>query len=221
MENIFPIILIDFDSTFVKIEALERLAEIVLSATPNNQIILEKIRRITELGMTGKISFDHSLEQRFGLLNIQNKYIDELVLHLRRHITQSFIENREFIRKNKNSIYVISGGFIEWIWPICKDFGLNKDHVIANKFLYEQNGEIIGYDKSNSLAQAGGKARTVKSLNLTGKVYVIGDGYTDFEIKEKGYADKFFLFVENVKRDQLIDKADVVLENLDDFIEIY
>ena len=52
----------------------------------------------------------------------------------------------------------------------------------------------------------------------TANVYVIGDGYTDYQIKEAGLADKFIAFTENAKRQNVIEKADYVAENFDEFL---
>ena len=60
----------------------------------------------------------------------------------------------------------------------------------------------------------------IKNLNLEGKVLVIGDGYTDYEIKKEGYADSFFLFTENIKRDSIVKSADYLLKSLDQLFKI-
>ncbi|HPW63926.1 MAG TPA: phosphoglycerate dehydrogenase, partial [Cyclobacteriaceae bacterium] len=51
-----------------------------------------------------------------------------------------------------------------------------------------------------------------------GDVYVIGDGYTDYEIKHAGLANKFFAFTENVEREKVLSKADHVAPSLDEFL---
>src|SRR5262249_29524612 len=53
-----------------------------------------------------------------------------------------------------------------------------------------------------------------------GDVYVVGDGYTDFEIKKNGAATKFFAFTENVARDAVIGHADHVVPNFDEFLYV-
>ena len=53
-----------------------------------------------------------------------------------------------------------------------------------------------------------------------GEVHVIGDGYTDYEIKKEGLANYFYLFIENIKRDSVIKSADYLLKSLDQFIKI-
>ena len=57
-------------------------------------------------------------------------------------------------------------------------------------------------------------------LGLKGITHIIGDGFTDFEIKKEGYADYFYLFTENIKRKSLIKNADFLLKSFDQFIHI-
>src|SRR5690606_2131531 len=63
-----------------------------------------------------------------------------------------------------------------------------------------------------------GKVEQLKRLNLPGDVYVIGDGYTDYEIKHAGLANKFFAFTENVERENIMEKADHITPSLDEFL---
>ncbi len=42
----------------------------------------------------------------------------------------------------------------------------------------------------------------------------------DFEIKKAGSADIFVAFIENVKRDVVVEKADFVAGNFDEVIEL-
>jgi len=58
----------------------------------------------------------------------------------------------------------------------------------------------------------------LKQLNLPGDVYVIGDGYTDYEIKHAGLANKFYAFTENVERERVLSKADHIAPSLDEFL---
>ena len=55
-------------------------------------------------------------------------------------------------------------------------------------------------------------------MKLDGIVHIIGDGYTDYEIKKENYADYFYLYTENIKRKSLIKKADFLLKSFDEFI---
>jgi D-3-phosphoglycerate dehydrogenase len=49
---------------------------------------------------------------------------------------------------------------------------------------------------------------------------VIGDGYTDFEIKESGLANKFYAFTENVSRPKVTSQADHIAPSFDEILYI-
>ena len=49
---------------------------------------------------------------------------------------------------------------------------------------------------------------------------LIGDGFTDYEMKSVGSADKFFAFTENIKRKEVIENADYEIQNFDEFLQI-
>ncbi len=65
-----------------------------------------------------------------------------------------------------------------------------------------------------------GKVEVVKRLNISPERIVIGDGSTDLEIKEQGMAEKFYLYTENVKRETLVNKADYVINDFKELIDI-
>ena len=67
--------------------------------------------------------------------------------------------------------------------------------------MIKAGGNIIGFDKENILSENNGKVNKLKELNLNGDVYVIGDGYNDYEIKAAGLANKFYAFTENIERE--------------------
>lgn len=208
---------IDFDSTFTQVEALDVLGEISLDGDAREDA-LQKIKEITDLGMAGKISFRESLEQRIELLHADKKHLPELIAQLRNKVSNSFRRNREFFTTYKDSIFIISNGFKDFIIPIVTDYGIKEAHIFANTFLFDENGKILGFDKDNVLSSNNGKVEMLKSLNLDGDVYVIGDGYTDYEIKAAGLANKFYAFTENVERNNVLENADHITPSLDEFL---
>lgn len=208
----------DFDSTFIQSEGLEELFAFSLKKNPEKEAILKEISGITNLGMEGKLDFRESLEKRIKLLKASKSELGEVVRILRKKISESILRNKKFFKSNKNRIYVISGGFKELIIPIVGEFGIEEDHVLANTFTFDGKGNITGFDKKNLCSKTGGKALVVKSLNLEGDVIVIGDGFTDYQIKELGIAKKFVAFTENVYREAVVRKADQSVKSLDEFL---
>lgn len=212
-------LVIDFDSTFVKLEALEDLASIALRDNDKKDDIVEKIKEITAMGMEGKITFPQSLNSRLKLFSSNRSHVEELVRLLKENITVSAIKNKEFFIDNSNKIYIISGGFEDFIFPIVGEYGIQRDHILANKFKFDEKGYIAGIDQERLLAQDDGKVKIVKSLNLKKPVCVVGDGWTDYEIKKQGAADLFCAFCENVSRKSVVDSADYVANNFDEVID--
>ena len=207
---------IDYDSTFIQVESLDELSKNSKSYNPKNQ---KEIEKITNMGMDGKISFSESLERRIKLINSTREDIKCTLEVLQNRITESFLRNENFLKKNSENIFIVSSGFHELIDPIVLRFGIKKEHIYANNFLFKDKN-IIGFDKNNPLSRSKGKVEIIKNLNLEGKVLVIGDGYTDYEIKKEGYADSFFLFTENIKRDSIVKSADYLLKSLDQLFKI-
>lgn len=211
--------IIDFDSTFVKCEMLEELAKISLQNNPKKKEILKQITSICQLGMEGKIPFQESLRRRLQLIKVNKSNIKELVPGLKKQITPSILKNCQFFQKNKKEIYIISGAFKECITPLTRLFQIEDNHVLANTFSYDKSGNITGVDLSNPLAFKYGKIISIAGLRLPGTIYVLGDGYTDFEIKKFGVADYFVAFAENVRREQVMKKADFIANNFDEFLQ--
>ena len=212
-------LIIDFDSTFVTVESLDELAHIVLKDNPESAQRLETIRAITRAGMEGSIPFDESLSKRLKLLNINQKDIHAATIVLAKKVTPSFKRNKQFLMENSQNILIISGGFYEMIIPIVSEYGILEDQVFANKFVYKGTSRIAHVDSQNIMAQSGGKVAQANALGLAGEIHVIGDGYTDYQIKSEGPAKKFFAFIENIRRNSVCEVADFVLSNIDDYIK--
>lgn len=212
---------IDFDSTFTQVEALDVLGEISLADHVDKESILKDIQSITDQGMGGNLSFRESLEQRLDLLKAGKKHLNPLIEKLQKRISSSFTRNKTFFTENSENIFIISNGFKEFIFPIVQEFGIKEENVFANTFEYDKEGRIIGFDKKNVLSSNNGKVEQLKSLNLQGDVYVIGDGYTDYEIKAAGLANKFYAFTENVERNNVLEKADHITPSLDEFLYLH
>ena len=209
--------IIDFDSTFIKVESLDELLEV---SEPGNKLKIDKVKKITNNGMEGKISFSESLSRRIKLLEATKDNIDKTVQKLRDKVSDSFVNNIDFLKENKDNIYIVSSGFHEIIDPIVLEYGILKKNIYANSFIFDKSQKIIGYDENNPLSTSKGKVKILKMLGLKGITHIIGDGFTDFEIKKEGYADYFYLFTENIKRKSLIKNADFLLKSFDQFIHI-
>jgi len=210
----------DFDSTLTKVEALDVLAEITLANNPRKDAIIQEIIDITNLGIDGEISFTTSLERRIQLLKANKADLNSLVEALKQQVSKSIENNKAFFEAYADDIYVISCGFKEFIDPIVAAYNIPSERVFANTFEFGANGEIIGFDATNPLSQHNGKIACLKSMNLSGEIQVIGDGYSDYVTREAGVADTFFAYTENVSRVKTTENADYIAPNLDEFLYV-
>jgi D-3-phosphoglycerate dehydrogenase len=208
----------DFDSTFIQVEALDVLCEIIYEKSPTGEQVLSEIQRLTNLGMEGKLSLKESLTKRIGLLQANRDHIGGVIEALRDKVSESVIRNRNFFKQQSDNIYIISNGFKEIIIPIVQEYGIKPENVLANTFRFDHDGKIIGFDEKDELCENKGKVLKIKSLNLEGDVIMIGDGYTDYETLKWGAATKFYAYTENVSRAIVVENADRIAPSLDEIL---
>jgi len=204
-------LILDFDSTFVTVESLDLLAERALRSAADRFAIGRQVQDITRLGMEGKIPFSESLSRRLRLFRAHRTDVDAVAQELSGKISPSVEREADWIRTNADRIHIVSGGFQEMIRPVVEPFGIQ--HVHANRFVYDDAGFVIGADETTPFAHDHGKATALRALDLPGIVCVIGDGYTDYEMKSLGGAHHFLAFTENVSRDSVIALADRVISD--------
>jgi len=212
--------IIDFDSTFTQVEALDELARISLKDHPDRELIYKKIEDLTNASMEGRLSFTDSLEQRVKLLEATREHLKLLVRHLRKKVSTSFSRNSDFFKNHQDEVLIVSGGFKEFIIPVVTEYHIKKENIYANTFVFNEDDKIVGYDRTNPLSQEGGKVKLLKELNLPGDIFGIGDGYSDFQLKESGMIKKFFAYTENIERKSVTEKADHITPSFDEFLYI-
>ena len=96
--------IIDFDSTFTQVEALDVLAEIALQEDANKADKIREIEDITNEGMEGKLTLKESIERRLELLDAHRKHLPMLVDALKDKVSASFKRNREFFETHADRI---------------------------------------------------------------------------------------------------------------------
>ncbi|HEX4887017.1 MAG TPA: phosphoglycerate dehydrogenase [Luteibaculaceae bacterium] len=211
-----PHFVFDFDSTFIRLEALDVLCEMIHGSRQPQRLI--DIQHLTQLGMEGKLSLKESLLKRIELLEAHRDHLPLLIDRLRQEVTASVKRNRRFFQEYSEQVYVISNGFSEIITPIVAEFGIRPERVMANTFRFDNQGAIVGFDERNPLCDNKGKAIRLQMEQLQGEVVVIGDGYTDYEMREAGAATRFYAFSENVARPVVMAKADHIAPSLDEIL---
>lgn len=209
---------IDFDSTFTKVEALDILGEISLAHHPEREERLQLIKDVTDRGMAGEMSLRESLESRINILDAHKSHIEELVKRLSQLVSKSISRNKTFFEVNAANTFIVSNGFKEFIVPVVTQLGIRPEHVFANDFVFDDDGNIIDFNRDNVLSSNGGKVKQIEQLSLEGNVHMIGDGYTDYEVRKAGAANTFYAYTENIERDSVKAHADHIAPSFDEFL---
>jgi D-3-phosphoglycerate dehydrogenase / 2-oxoglutarate reductase len=200
----------DAESTLWGLEGLYELAKIFLNGSSLAPCILEKIECVCRRGMNGEINFKESLSERMKLIGASRSDVLCLAEKFKDSLAPSVRAYAGFFRKNREDIFLISGGFKDFIAPAAIKLGIKPDHIFANTFEY--NGEnISGFDQSNPLCQDGGKVEVVKDLGLFGKTIIVGDGTSEAKVRDAGLAQEFWAYVEVVRNESAIKVADRII----------
>jgi len=168
---------------------------------------VEALDVLAEMTLQGKSNKEEVINE---IQKITNLGIDGDI-----SFTESLEKRIKLLNANKSDL---KGLVAELRQKISKSIASNKEffekyaddiYVISN---------IVGFDEGNVLSQHNGKIECLKQMDLDGEVQVIGDGYSDYVMREAGIADKFFAYTENVHRDKAADNADHVTPSLDEFL---
>lgn len=208
----------DFDSTLVRIETLEALAEIALAGAPDAAAIRAEVAALTDQAMTGDLPFGEALRRRLALLPLTRAHVAELADRILDEGTPSVRRNLRFFRENADRIVILSGGFREIVAPLAAHLHIPPGRVLCNDLTYDADGRVTGVEAANPLSEAGGKPAVIKALGLSGPVVMIGDGWTDAEVKLAGVADRFHAFTEIVRRERVVAAADAEAPSMDEFL---
>src|SRR6187402_3150439 len=156
--------IIDFDSTFTKVEALDELGEIALKDHPDKAKILQEITDLTNAGMEGKSSFSDNLTKRIDLLQANKRHLHQLIEKLKTKVSDFIKRNRNFFEEFSDNVMIVSSGFREFIEPIVTEYGVKKENIFANTFTSDQHGNLVGFDKENVLSRDKGKIEQLKKM---------------------------------------------------------
>lgn len=146
----------DLDGTITKVETLPLLAkELNLS---------DEMKILTDLTLSGKISFEQSFRLRYFILkNIPLKKISEIMSAV--ELDEDILN---FIRENKKFCAIVTGNLDIWIEPITKKIGCE---IFSSQ---SQNGELI---------KILNKAETIREMKKTSeKIISIGDSFNDIQM---------------------------------------
>ncbi len=187
----------DFDSTLFPHETLDEILKLTLKNDPKKDKKIKYIEDICRKGMEGKITLSESLNQRLNFAKLHKNDIQNYL----NQCPSIEIEMQKCIhdlQKKGQSVFIISGGFSEWVVSLSQSTKIPTSQIFANQFIFNKNGYVTGFMTENPLCQNGGKPKLIQALRssgmLQGDIIMIGDGASDLEVLTQGVADLFIGF---------------------------
>lgn len=165
------LICFDMDSTLIKTEVIDELAD--------RAGVGEQVRAITESAMRGEIDFSESFKQRIGLLKgLDESVLEEIAVQL--PIMEGAQRLMTILKKCGYKIAILSGGFSYFGNHLKQLFGV--DYVYANE-LEIINGKLTG-NYIGDIVDGKRKAELLRLIAQVEKidleqVIAVGDGAND------------------------------------------
>ena len=169
-----PLVVLDADSTLIREEAIELLADAAGS--------LELVTAVTERAMRGELDFAASLRERVATLAGLDVAEFERA-RARMTPTPGVDELIERVHAVGGRVGVVSGGFHELLDPLAERLGL--DFCRANR-LEVVDGRLSGR-VDGAIVDAGGKAAALEEWAAAsgipiGRTIAVGDGANDLQM---------------------------------------
>jgi phosphoserine phosphatase len=203
---------LDVDSTLAGIEGVDWLAALRGPAAE------ARSKELTDKAMQGVIPLQEIYGQRLESIRPTQSELEELSRIYIERIASGARATVSRLREEGVDLTIASGGFRQAILPLASELGVPADKVHAVRLLFDHDGEYAGFDESSLLARQYGKRDTIAGLGLKSPVLAVGDGITDFEIAM--VVDAFAVFTGFIRRDAVIARADYVIENFDQLLEL-
>jgi len=165
------LICFDMDSTLIKTEVIDELAD--------RAGVGEQVRAITESAMRGEIDFSESFKQRIGLLKgLDESVLEEIAMQL--PIMEGAQRLMTILKKCGYKIAILSGGFSYFGNHLKQLFGVdyvyaNELEIVDGKLTGNYIGDIVDGKRKAELLRL---IAQVEKIDLE-QVIAVGDGAND------------------------------------------
>lgn len=206
-------IIIDFDSTMVAHESLEWL----IAQTVTDAKVLKSIDEITKRGMNGDLDFPTSLNQRLALASPRKSDLQGFANASPGWYATGLTRFLNYCAQARIEIQIVSGGLQDLIILVTNHLGMTEDrvHAIEVEWVDDQLKRVLPTPALRS------KCEALKQLKgLDSPMWAIGDGFSDFQLFQAGYVDRFLAYCEFVERPFVQSHNLEVVRSFDEIISL-
>lgn len=197
------VVCFDVDSTVCLDEGIDELADFCGAG--------RAVAEWTTKAMSGSVPFEQALAARLSLFNPSLSQVQDCLAKRPPRISPGIAELIKKLKAKNTDVYLISGGFRQMINPVAMQLGIPFENIFANRLLFGESGEFLGFDSTEPTSRSGGKASAVQQIRKAHdykKLVMIGDGATDLEARKPGGADLFICYAGVQMREAVAAQAD-------------
>lgn len=166
----------DVDSTVITNEGIDDLADFCGQG--------QKVRDLTLRAMGGGVAFRKALEDRLNIIQPSQTQVRDFIAANPPSLTPGIKELVCLLRRSSVAVFLVSGGFHEFIDPLAKLLEIPVHRVFANRLYFKLDGSYATFEKSEPTSESGGKGRVINQLKSEHgfqRLVMVGDGATDLE----------------------------------------
>ncbi len=202
---IYKDIFFDCDSTLIRVESLDWLAE--------QQGVGKDVAALTEASMNGEIPLEGVLARKMAMVNPTQALLDTFHRALPELLVPGAQETIATLQTLGKRVWILTSNFHQVVDGIAALCGVPQQQVLAGELFFDEAGNYIGIDESSPLVKGNGKAVMLgRYRHPTDPCVMIGDGSTDLACK--GVADMFVGFGGVAARQNVREGADAFVEDV-------
>eukprot|EP00252_Welwitschia_mirabilis_P008350 TRINITY_DN20155_c0_g1_i1.p1 TRINITY_DN20155_c0_g1~~TRINITY_DN20155_c0_g1_i1.p1 ORF type:complete len:309 (+),score=61.36 TRINITY_DN20155_c0_g1_i1:104-1030(+) len=204
----------DVDSTVCVDEGIDELAKFCGAG--------DAVAAWTSRAMGGSVLFEDALAARLSIIKPSRKDVAKYLETKPPRLTPGIQDLVKKLNDKGVDVYLVSGGFRQMIEPIADTLGIPQKNVFANRILFDDNDNYLGYDPGEPTSRSGGKATAVAKIKKEHgykTLVMVGDGATDLEAKQPGGADAFICYGGIQLREKVAAASDWLVLSFDDLIQ--
>ncbi len=170
-------VVFDLDSTLVRIEGLDWLA--------NRLGKLDSLAKLTQLSMDGKINFQEAMKIKMSTMSPSVKDLQALGRAYSKSLVEDAKEVIQAFQLSGKEVWILTGNFQPAVESAANALGIPQEKIICNEIYFDSEGKYRGFNIKHPLSSNGGKAKMLKKYLPKSGIVFVGDGYTDLEIQKE------------------------------------
>lgn len=219
-------LIFDFDSTMLKVEAIEILVEIGLEKfeASERQFRLDSLKSLAMRTEAGEIARGHKMNEQLLTAKINRDDVDKAARKIYAYQDPNVKESITTLQQLNKQIFIFSRGFDELVFPITNYLAIPERNVFVNHLVYDAEGNVTKVDDSNPLFLLNGKVYLAESLQsqgrLVGSTAVIGNCLADLSIRKSNIADYFIYYSANLQQESVRKEADFFIDHFEQLLPL-